>query len=277
MTLRSSLTWRTCFSSTGLVVALIGLLAIIIVAPDFVSPYDTTALDLKARLAPPSLAHLFGTDEGGRDLFSRIVHGARYSVGTSMIIVLAAAIIGLVIGAISGMASRLVDNILMRIVDVFMGFPALVLSLAVAAAVGRGLTGVIISLLLIWWPGYARYVRSEVRRLRELPHIEAATALGASNFLLLRRHILPFVIQGINVRITTDIGYALVAVTALSFLGLGVRSPIPEWGLLIRDSRSYFGVAWWYMMFPGLMVMITATAFSLLGDRLAAQNSGGSR
>ncbi len=239
--------------------------------PGLIAPHDPIALVMADRLKPRGLTHLFGTDEGGRDVFSRIVYGTRYSLGVAIVIVFASALFGVIYGAISGMARQSIDNLMMRVVDLFFGFPALVLALAVAASIGRGLDSVALSLALIWWPGYARLVRGEVLRLRERPHVEAARALGVSEITILRSHIIPFVVQEVNVRVTTDIGYALVAVTALSFLGLGANSPTPEWGLLIRDSRPYFGSAWWYLVFPGTMIMLTATAFSLVGDALASR------
>lgn len=263
---------RGVLAPVALVVIVI-LIAFALV-PGLIAPDSPVALNMADRLKPPSLAHLFGTDEGGRDIFSRVVFGTRYSLGVAIAIVFASALFGVVYGAVSGMARGSIDNVMMRIVDLFFGFPALVLALAVAASIGRGLGSVALSLTIIWWPGYARLVRGEVLRLRERPHVEAARALGVSNLTILRRHILPFVAQEVNVRVTTDIGYALVAVTALSFLGLGANSPTPEWGLLIRDSRPYFGSAWWYLVFPGTMIMLTATAFSLIGDSLAARRGG---
>lgn len=257
-----------------LALLIVAVLAAFALAPGLIAPHDPIALAMSDRLKPPGLTHLFGTDEGGRDVFSRIVYGTRYSLGVAVVIVFASAVFGVVYGAVSGMARGQVDNLLMRIVDLFFGFPALVLALAVAASIGRGLDSVALSLSLIWWPGYARLVRGEVLRLRERPHVEAARALGVSGSTILRRHIIPFVAQEVNVRVTTDIGYALVAVTALSFLGLGANSPTPEWGLLIRDSRPYFGSAWWYLVFPGTMIMLTATAFSLIGDALASRHGG---
>jgi peptide/nickel transport system permease protein len=253
--------------------AIFALFAAFALLPGLLAPYNPIILDVSHRLAPPSLSHPFGTDEGGRDIFSRVVHGTRYSLGLAVVIVLASAAFGVVYGAVSGMARSWLDDLLMRVVDLFFGIPALVLALAIAAAFGRGLGTVAISLAAIWWPGYARLVRGEVLRLRERPHVEAARALGVSTAVLLRRHIMPFVIQAVNVRITTDIGYALVAVTALSFLGLGAQSPTPEWGLLIRDSRPYFGSAWWYLVFPGVMIMLTAGAFSVIGDALAGREA----
>jgi peptide/nickel transport system permease protein len=266
-------------SHTLLVVAwaIVAILAAFALAPQLIAPRDPILLDIAHRLQGPEAAHLFGTDEGGRDIFSRAVYGTRYSLGVSVAIVLVAAAFGVTYGAVSGMAGRRLDDVMMRIVDLFFGFPALVVALAVAAAVGRGLDSVALSLAIIWWPGYARLVRGEVLRLRERPHVEAARALGVSTTKLLRRHIIPFVVQEVNVRITTDIGYALVAVTALSFLGLGAQSPTPEWGLLIRDSRPYFGSAWWYLVFPGTMIMLTSAAFSIIGDSLAARRGGAPR
>lgn len=248
------------------------LLALFALVPGWIAPYDPIKLDVVNRLKPPSLAHPFGTDEAGRDIFSRVIHGTRYSMGVAIAIVASAAIFGTLYGTISGMAPRWLDNIMMRIVDLVFGFPALVLALAISAAIGRGLDSVTLALSLMWWPGFARLVRGEVLRLRNEPHVEAARALGLGQVRVMQRHVVPFVMGAVNVRATTDIGYALVAVTALSFLGLGATSPTPEWGLLIRDSRPYFGSAWWYLVFPGGIVMLTATAFSLLGDALDARS-----
>jgi peptide/nickel transport system permease protein len=277
MSISTQLTRWTIARPRGVLLPLALLMVVILAAftllPGLIAPHDPIALAMADRLKPPSLTHVFGTDEGGRDVFSRIVYGTRYSLGIAIAIVFASALFGVVYGAVSGMARQSIDNLLMRIVDLFFGFPALVLALAVAASIGRGLDSVALSLAIIWWPGYARLVRGEVLRLRERPHVEAARALGVSEMTILRRHIIPFVIQGVNVRVTTDIGYALVAVTALSFLGLGANSPTPEWGLLIRDSRPYFGSAWWYLVFPGTMTMLTATAFSLIGDALASRRA----
>jgi peptide/nickel transport system permease protein len=268
--------WK--MQSTGVLLpfalVVVAILAAFTLVPGLIAPDNPIALAMSDRLKPPSLVHLFGTDEGGRDVFSRVVFGARYSLGVAIVIVFVSALFGVLYGALSGMSGGGLDNLMMRIVDLFFGFPALVLALAIAASMGRGLSSVALSLSLIWWPGYARLVRGEVLRLRERPHVEAARALGVSPFVILRRHIIPFVVQEVNVRVTTDIGYALVAVTALSFLGLGVNSPTPEWGLLIRDSRPYFGSAWWYLVFPGAMIMMTATASSIIGDALASRRPG---
>jgi len=258
--------------STRLALACIALLLLCALFPDWIAPQDPIRLDMANRLLAPSLVHLFGTDEAGRDLFSRVVYGTRYSLGVAFFIVVVAACIGVIYGALSGLAPTWLDTLMMRIVDVFMGFPSLIFALAIAAVLGRGLGSVTLALAVMWWPAYARAVRAEVLRVREFAHVEAARALGVGRLALLRRHILPFVVGQVNVRMTTDVSYALVAITALSFLGLGAQSPTPEWGLLIRDARPYFGTAWWMMTFPGLMIMLCAGAFSLLGDTLAGED-----
>jgi peptide/nickel transport system permease protein len=249
--------------------AVILLLLAFTIAPGLIAASDPIKLDVPNRLLPPSLAHPFGTDEGGRDIFSRVVFGTRNSLGIAVTVVLGSVMFGILVGAVAGLAGGALDELLMRIVDLFLAFPAFVLALALTASLGRGLGSVALALAIIWWPGYARLVRGEILALREQQHVETARALGVRGFRLVRRHMLPFMTRSVNVRITTDIGYALVAVTALSFLGLGAQSPTPEWGLLIRDSRSYFGSAWWYLLAPGFMVMLTTVAFSLIGDAVA--------
>ncbi len=254
--------------SVAAVIVLV-FLAVCALVPEQLATGDPIRLNVSERLQPPSLAHPFGTDEGGRDLYSRVVYGTRNSLGVAVSVVLSAAAFGVVYGAVAGLVGGKVDELLMRIVDLFLAFPAFVLALAVAASLGRGLGSVALSLAIIWWPSYARLVRGEVIALKGRPHVEAARALGVRGVRLVHHHMLPFMIKDVNVRMTTDVGYALVAVTALSFLGLGAQSPTPEWGLLIRDSRNYFGTAWWYLVFPGAMVALATVAFSIVGDALA--------
>jgi peptide/nickel transport system permease protein len=242
--------------------AVLVVFAAFAVAPGLLATGDPVDLDVAHRLQAPEFAHPFGTDEGGRDVYTRVVWGARNSLGLALVVVLGGALLGVAFGAVSGMVGRRVDEAMMRFVDIFLAFPAFVLAMAVAAARGRGLSSLAIGLVIVWWPSYARLVRGEVLRLRERPH-------GMGPGRIFRRHILPFLWKDLNVRVTTDIGYALVAVTALSFLGLGAQSPTPEWGLLIRDSKTYVGSAWWYMAFPGLAIMLVTVASSIIGDWLA--------
>lgn len=258
---------------TGIGVLVIVALVLFAIAPSLFAGQDPIKLMLAERLHPPSGAHPFGTDEAGRDVYSRVVWGTRNSVGIALVVVASGAAIGIVWGLVAGLVGGIVDEVLMRIVDIFLAFPAFVLAMAIAAVRGPGLSSVAIGLSAVWWPGYARLVRGKVLAVRRLLHVESARALGVSPLRLAHRHVLPFVWRDVNVRATTDVGYALIAVTALSFLGLGAQSPTPEWGLLIKQSFAYFGTAWWYMAFPGLAVMVTTVAFSLVGDALARERA----
>jgi peptide/nickel transport system permease protein len=252
-------------------IALLAFLAIVVVAPGIFSAKNPTALDISARLSPPSAAHPLGTDELGRDLLARVAYGARNSVSVSLAIVAIAVVVGLIWGTIAGWVGGRVDSLMMRVVDMFLAFPAFVLAMALAAALGPSLRSVTIALAAVWWPGYARLVRGSVLALKNAGHVVAARAQGLSTPRIVWRHVLRFIWRDVNVRATADVGYALMAVTALSFLGLGAQSPTPEWGLLIRSSAAYFYTAWWYMAFPGLAVTLTAVSLSILGDWIAAR------
>jgi len=247
---------------------LLGLLLLAVFIPGIYSSQPTTGLFMRQALEAPSLAHPFGTDEAGRDVFSRVMHGTRYSLGMAFLIVATGAIFGTAYGAIAGFVGGRLSEAMMRVVDIFLAFPAFVLAMAVAAAVGRGISSVIIALAIIWWPSYARLIRGMVLGLRENVWVEAAQSLGASRSRIIVRHILPFTTAELNVRVTVDIGYALVAVTSLSFIGLGAQRPTPEWGVLIADGRQYVTSAWWYPIFPGIAIYVSTLVFSLLGDAL---------
>jgi peptide/nickel transport system permease protein len=248
---------------------LVLVLAVAALFPDLISNKPTAGLNMKEAFKSPSWSHPFGTDEAGRDIFTRVVHGTRYSLGMALGIVLIAAVVGTLYGAISGFAGGWVDEVMMRLVDIFLAFPAFVLAMAIAAAAGRGIRSVVIALSIIWWPGYARMIRGMVLGLKENVWVDAARALGAPTSRVIFCHILPFTIAELNVRITVEIGYALVAVTSLSFIGLGAERPTPEWGLLIADGRRYVTGAWWYPIFPGVAIYVATTIFSLFGDALS--------
>jgi len=222
-----------------------------------------------AQFAPPSAEHLLGTDEVGRDLWTRIVYATRYSLGTALAIVLIGAAIGTLYGAIAGYVGATADEVMMRIVDVFLSLPGFILAMAVAASIGRGLGPLILALVIVWWPSYARFVRGMVLGLKERPHVEGARALGARAPYILRQHIVPLMTDQLNVRVTQDLGYALVAVASLSFIGLGVQPPTPEWGVLLGGARAYVSSSWWYPVFPGLAIALATVAFALVGDGLA--------
>lgn len=256
--------------ASGLTVVLLLTMAF----PGLFAHGDPIALDPANALLSPSSSHLFGTDEVGRDLYTRVIYGARNSLGVTFVIVLPSAIFGVIYGAIAGWIGRWADAIMMRIVDIVLAFPIFILAMAIAGVRGRGLSSVAISLVLIWWPSYARLVRGKFLTLRTTTYVEAARALGVTNRSIIRRHLLPFVFDELNVRVTSDIGYALVAVTSLSFLGVGAQSPTAEWGLLISDSRTYSLQAWWYLVFPGVTLVVATLIFTFLGDTIAARRKG---
>lgn len=246
------------------------VLAVLLLAPQLVAG-DPSALDARGRFSPPSLSHPFGTDEGGRDVFARVVHGARLSLGTAVAIVAVAAAVGTAIGAMSGWVGGWVDRATMRVVDVFLAFPYLVLAMAIAASLGRGMLAAVVALVLVWWPGYARMVRGQVLSLRNELHVKAARTLGASGSQILRWHVVPHTFRELNVRLTLDLGYAVIALTGLSFLGLGAQPPSPEWGLLIANGKEFVFRAWWVAVFPGLAIFLTVLNFVSLGDLLARE------
>jgi peptide/nickel transport system permease protein len=245
---------------------------VIVVLPGLVAPQDPLALNTSNTLAPPSGAHLFGTDEAGRDLWARCVWGVRYSLGIAILIVVSAAAIGTLIGGVAGLLRGPIDTLLMRSTDVFLAFPYLILAIAIASAVGPGLTTVVVALTAVWWPGYARMVRGQVLALKELPFVEGARAAGTSMFGILFRHLLPHLLPQLSARVSTDVGYAVLALTGLSFLGLGAQPPTPELGAIIADAHSHLLVAWWYTTLPGLFVLAAVLSAMLVSDWLEARN-----
>ena len=249
------------------------MVALLVLAPGLLAPYDPFRLDAANRFQPPSITHPFGTDEAGRDLLSRIIYGASPSLGTALVVVTFAGLFGTLIGALAGWVGGWVDRIVMRIVDVALAFPYLIMAMAVAAALGRGMTAAVIALALVWWPSYARMIRGMVLSLKEDLHVRAARTLGASDLQILRWHVVPQTIQQLNVRFTLDTGYAVIALTGLSFLGLGAQNPSPEWGLTIANARTFVFSAWWYGVFPGLAIFLTVLNFVGLGDQLAKERS----
>jgi peptide/nickel transport system permease protein len=226
------------------------------------------AQSLTDTLAPPSLSHLMGTDEYGRDILSRVLAGGMISMEVTLVVVIVGVIIGLVIGIVSGFFGGLADEALMRLTDMFLAFPALILAAAIAAAIGRNLEATIIALTVVEWPWYARLARGQVLSLREQEFVLAARTLGASRRRLMFRAILPNVMPVIITQATLDIGYVMLSMAGLSFLGIGAQPPAPEWGSMILDAITYQPQAWWYALFPGLILTVTAFGFNLLGDGL---------
>lgn len=245
------------------------LLLAVILFPGLFAPFDPLELDVINRLQAPSKAHLFGTDEGGRDIFSRVLYGTKDSVGASMVIVLMASATGTILGAIAGWFGGKIDFYLMRMVDVFLSFPYLVLAMALAASLGRDMRSAILALILVWWPSYARMVRGQVLSIKERLFIRAARTVGANNYQILFWHIIPHAYRTVGVRASMDVGYVLISLTGLSFLGLGAQNPSPEWGLMISNARSYVLASWWYSVFPGLAILLVVSLFIYAADRFS--------
>ncbi len=248
------------------------LIGLIVVAAFFApqiaarGPQDT---DYTARLHAPSREHLFGTDNLGRDIFSRVLHGAQIDLQVGLISVLLPFIIGGVLGSVSGYYGGRVDTIVMRLVDIIQAFPFLILIIAIVAVLGIGLPSVYIAVALVAWVTYARLFRGEILVAKGQDYVEAARALGGSDARVIGRHILPNVITTALVFATTDIVLYIVLVTSLSYLGLAARPPSPEWGAMITEGRTFMSTAWWISLFPGLAVIVTGIAFSIFGDGLA--------
>ncbi|WP_374369851.1 ABC transporter permease [Dongia sp.] len=249
----------------GGIVGLIFLLAIL--AP-LVAPFDPIAQDISIKLQPPSLAHLFGTDNFGRDIFSRVIWGARIDLQIGFIGVIFPFLIGTTIGAVSGYAGGAVDAVAMRVVDVVLAFPFLVLMLAIIAILQPGLASFYIAMALVGWVSYARLIRAQVLVLKSSDYVLAARSLGFSHFRVLFRHILPNAITGSIVFSMSDVVLVVLNGAAISYLGLGVQPPTAEWGVMIAEGQNFITTAWWITAFPGFAIVFMALGFSLLADGL---------
>jgi peptide/nickel transport system permease protein len=214
------------------------------------------------------VAHLFGTDDYGRDILSRVLAGARISIEVAVVVLSISVVVGTVLGAVAGLFGGLVDEVIMRITDVFLAFPALIFAAAIAATFGGNLSTTVVALATVYWPWYARLVRGQFLTLRERDYVLAARAVGVSTPRLIRVHLLPNVLSLIVMQVSLDIGYVILATSSLSFLGLGAQPPTPEWGAMLTDARAYLRDAWWFPTFPGLALAITVFAFNLLGEGL---------
>ena len=243
-------------------------LCITAIFASYIAPYESDEINPPDRLRPPSKEHICGTDTAGRDVFSRIIYGSRISIRIGVTVVSIAAVFGSLIGLFSGYLGGKVDEIMMRITDVFFSVPYLILAMAIAAALGPNLVNSMISLAVVWWPIYARLTRGQALLIRESTYIEAARGLGAGNLRIIFRHILPNSFSPVIVQASLDFGNAIMFAAALSFIGLGAQPPTPEWGAMISIGKNYLRDAWWYPTFPGLAILITVLGFNLLGDGL---------
>lgn len=234
----------------------------------WLAPYDPIEQDIENRVQPPNSNHLMGTDQLGRDLFSRILYGARISLKVSVMVVTISVLIGTGMGLVSGYAGGWVDEAIMRLVDLLMAFPGLLFALVVVAVLGPSLVNLLLALAVTGWTGYARIIRGEVLSVREDEFVTAAQIMGASRWRIMGRHILPNIISPIVVLATLNMGTVVLGVAGLSFLGFGAQPPTPEWGNMIANSRNTLTTAWWIANFPGMMIMLTVLGFNLLGDGL---------
>ena len=249
----------------AVIVCFLGVLAV--VGP-VVSPYDPAAQNLANRLRPPSLAHPLGTDRFGRDLLTRIVYGARFSLGIGLAVTAIRVVVGTAIGLMSGYAGGWVDEALMRLVDIQLAFPGLVLALVVAGILGPSLRNLLIALAVVGWSTYARVVRGSVLSIKERRYVDAARLIGTPRRRLFRRHLLPNVISPVIVIATLNLGTVVLATAGLSFIGLGAQPPTPEWGTMLAGGRQHMRQAWWIVNAPGAAIMLTVLGFNLLGDGL---------
>lgn len=250
----------------GLVVILI--LIITAAAAPLLTQYDPIAQNMAIRLAPPSWDHLLGTDNFGRDVFARIIYGARTTLDIIILVTIIVAPIGLLIGTCSGYFGGIVDEVLMRITDIFLSFPGLVLALGFAAALGPGITNAIIAISLTAWPPIARLARAETLSLRQMDYIAAVRLQGASSGAIILRHILPMCIPSVIVRVTLNMAGIILTAAGLGFLGLGAQPPWPEWGAMAATGREFMLDSPWVIAAPGIAIAVVSLAFNLVGDAL---------
>lgn len=260
---------RSASSLIGL--GLVALFFILVIIGPWIVPFPedaTGSVNLDIKLQPPDGVHWFGTDEVGNDIFTRVVLGTRVSFQIGLIVVGIAVFVGVPLGIIAGLTGGWVRELIMRITDVFLSVPGLVLALAVVAVLGPGILNAILALALVWWPGYVRLIESKTLALKSEPFVDAARAVGASHMRIVFQHILPNCVSPIVVKGSMDMGLAILAAASLGFIGLGVQPPNPEWGAMISIGRNYLPDFWWYSAFPGLAIYLTVLGFNLLGDGL---------
>jgi peptide/nickel transport system permease protein len=260
---------RSASSMAGL--AIVAVFLVVTAIGPWIVPYPEDArgaVHLERKLQPPGAAHWFGTDEVGNDVYTRVVLGARVSLQIGLVITVIAALVGVPLGIVAGYVGGALGELVMRVTDVFLSVPALILALAVVGALGPGIVNAMLALALVWWPGYVRLVQSKTLALKQETYVEAARAVGTGRLRIVFVHILPNCVSPIVVKASMDMGLAILAAASLGFIGLGAQPPYPEWGAMISYGRNYLPTWWWYSAFPGLAIYLTVLGFNLLGDGL---------
>ncbi|WP_434733254.1 ABC transporter permease [Rhizobium sp. YTUHZ044] len=269
---RAYVTWRQFTANRLAVVGLLIIIALLLVAAfaDLLVTHNPVVGDLRnARLLPPGTAgYLLGTDDQGRDIYSRLIYGSRLTLFVVALVAIISAPIGLIVGTVSGYAGGWVDATLMRITDIFLAFPKLVLALAFVAALGPGIQNAVIAIAITSWPPYARIARAETLTVRRSDYISAVKLMGASPFRIIVRHVMPLCISSLIVRVTLDMAGIILTAAGLGFLGLGAQPPLPEWGAMIASGRRFILDQWWVAAMPGIAILIVSLGFNLLGDGL---------
>lgn len=248
--------------------AIVILFALLAAVGSRLAPYDPNMMDFTARFASPSITHPFGTDEFGRDIFSRVLHGAAVSFRVAFIAVGISASVGVLLGMLAGYVGRWLDELIMRFMDVLFAFPAVLLAITVMAILGRGVGNAMIAIAIVYVPIFARVTRGAVISLRGREYVTAARALGEGNARIMLRHIMPNALGPVIVQTSLSLAFAILAEAALSFFGLGTQPPQPSWGRMLSEGRAFLQQAWWMGVFPGVAIMVTVLGFNLLGDGL---------
>jgi len=257
---------RSPLATAGLIIVAITVL--IALFSKWIVPYNPIAPNLDVKLAAPSLQHLLGTDDMGRDILSRILAGTSVSLTSAVIIISVSMAFGTLVGLIAGYLGGWIDDVLMRLTDIFLAFPALILAMAISATLGPSLQNALIAVAAVWWPWYARLVRGQVLSVRNMEYVEAAHSVGARPMRVVLRHILPNTLGPLLVQATLDVGNTILLTASLSFIGLGAQPPTPEWGSMVSVGRLYLLSYWWVPTMPGFAILLTVLGFNLLGDAM---------
>lgn len=257
---------RSNIERTALIVAL--LVILLAIFGGLLAPQDPLKISFRQKLLPPSAEHWLGTDGSGRDVLSRLLVGAQMTLSSTALVLVVVVAFGVAVGIFSAFVGGAVDNLLMRLADVWLGFPPLILALGFAAAMGAGLDAAIWALIFSWWPNYARLTRMVTVDILSRKFIASADALGVSTPSKIFRYVLPNAFDVLIVQVTLDISAIMLAISGLSFIGVGAQIPLPEWGAMIADGRSFIANGWWIVLAPGIMIFLTAFSFNIIGDML---------